>query len=190
MPRILGCDSSLTGTGLARFDIYPDRQVETALATVRAPKAKTGDKSPLTTSRRIEYIIDAIGAAIIDGEKPDLFVLEDIPYGAKGDAQSKLNWLWGRIVDLVRGHGIPLVTVHNTAVKTFATGKGSGAGSDKDSVMLAMANRHPELHISNNNESDAAILAFIGARLLECPVDTMPVAHLKAMTNGKVVLHT
>lgn len=219
MPIILGIDSSLTGTGLVRLCVSgPDETQQCidngyeirneppypywpAIATVKAPKAKTGDTSALTTSRRIEHIIDAIGAAIIDGGseqlfRPDLIALEGIPYGAKGEAQSKLNWLWGRIVDLVRGHGIPLLCVHNTAVKTFATGKGN---APKDEVLLAMAQRvggegfipgtsTPKPKLANNNEADALAVAMIGARFLGCPVDSMPQKHLKAFDNGKVTL--
>ena len=213
MPIILGVDSSITATGLARLcvagpeetQLYIDngwyRRYEPpypywpALATVRAPKAKTGDTSARTSSARISHVIDGIEAAILDGRdggmwfKPDLIALEELPYGAKGQAKTKLDWLWGRVVDLAVKHDIPLLLVNVSAIKKFATGNGNAS---KDEVMLAMVNRYggdgfiphtgtAKPKMDNNNESDALAAAMIGARFLGCPVDTAPKKNLECM---------
>jgi len=186
MPRILGIDGSLTGTGLCQIDIpYGGALPVILTATVRAPKPKPGDKSVLSRSRRIASVIAGIEGAIVGDEpRPDLIVLEELAYGAQGAAKSTLDWLFGRIVDLVRAYDIPLLLVNVAAVKQFATGKGN---ADKDTVMLSMAHRYGDrVTLNNNNEADALALAFIGARYLDHPVDTAPESHLKCM--GKVAL--
>lgn len=218
MPTILSIDSSLSGTGLVRLIVAGPDEIQLcidkgallskeppypywpALATVRAPVLRKGDKSQLTTSRRIQHVIEGIEAAILDGKqggmwlKPDLIVLEEIPYGAQGDAKHKLTWLWGRVIDLVRSYDIPLLLVNVAAIKQFATGKGNAS---KDEVMLAMVNRYggagfiegtstPKPTITNNNEADALAAGMIGARYLGCPVDTAPKENLKCM--AKVAL--
>lgn len=185
MPCFLGVDSSLTGTGLARIYIPPDlpKGAEIAsrtryessviqLATIKTPK-KAGKL--LDTSYRISYAIDRIEAAMIDGPPLDAVGLEEIPYGAKGSARTSLTWLWGRVIDLCVRHSLPLYLVNVSAVKKFGTGNGNAG---KDEVMLSMAERFPEAHISDNNQSDALAVGMLVARLELYPVDTMPMKHL------------
>ena len=213
MPIILGVDSSITATGLARLCVAGPEDTQQAiengylltneppypywpaLATVRAPRAAKGDTSARTTSKRISHVVDGIEAAILDGRdggmwfKPDLIALEELPYGAKGAAKTKLDWLWGRVVDLAVKHEIPLLLVNVSAIKKFATGNGNAS---KDEVMLAMVNRYGgdgfiegtstgKPKMNNNNESDALAAAMIGARFLGCPVDTAPKKNLECM---------
>src|SRR5690349_19503081 len=66
MPRVLGIDSSLTATGLARIDIGEhdgDRwRAVIATATVSAPKP-TKDKSKRAMVRRVNALLDQIEPA-------------------------------------------------------------------------------------------------------------------------------
>lgn len=186
MPRILGIDSSLTGTGLARAAI-PDIMVgvdpngpvpvEVALATVGASKPRPGD-TWLAKSRRVHEVLDKIDAALAEGDY-EAVGLEELAYGAKGDAAVVLHWLWGEVVQLVRLRGYRLFLVNVSGVKKFATGNGN---AKKDEVMLAMANRYPQFPIKDNNQSDALAVSMVVARKLGVAFDTMPQKNLEAMT--------
>lgn len=193
--RILSIDSSLSGTGLGRLvlDPYWKPDVPTGpgdviipphqfdLVTLKAPK-KRGKL--LDTSRRITYLIDHISAAML-AETFDLIVLEDIPYSAQPN--HPLTWLWGRIIDLCADTNQKLLVVNVSTVKSFATGIGN---AKKDVVMLAMANRYPELGIADNNQADSAALGMIGARFLGHPVDHMPKKHLESKGLRELELQT
>jgi Holliday junction resolvasome RuvABC endonuclease subunit len=193
MPRILGIDSSLTGTGLCRLDITSydaDGYVpEIALATVRVSKSQKGD-TWRAKSRRVHEALDQIESAITDGierpdrdELPDLVVLEELAYGAKGTALVVLHWLWGEVVTLCCRYDVPLLLVNVAGIKKFATGKGN---APKEEVLLAMVHRYPDAGIEDNNQADAYAAAMMGARWMNHPVDRMPALHLEAM--NKVAL--
>lgn len=185
MPRILGIDSSLTGTGLARATIpdimvgvRPDGPVpaEVQLATVGARKPKPGD-TWLAKSERVHEVLTQIDAALSEGVY-EAVGLEELAYGAKGDAAVVLHWLWGEVIHLVNQWKYPLYLVNVSTVKKFATGNGN---AKKDQVMLAMANRYPDAGIKDNNQSDALAVCQIVSRTIGVPFDTMPVAHLEAL---------
>lgn len=183
MPRYLGIDSSLTGTGLARAyvkqvwsDGPPAFEQVVDLATVGASKPKKGD-TWLAKSRRVHEVLDGIESAIVETQ-PDVIGLEELAYGAKGDAVVVLHWLWGEIINLVRVHDVPLYLVNVSGIKKFATGNGN---AKKDEVMLAMANRYPQYAIKDNNQSDALAACMMVARHCGCPFDTMPAKNLESM---------
>lgn len=190
--RILGIDSSLTGTGLSRatiedHDAYGtiasnDPRVHTVeLATVGARKPKPTD-TWLHTSERVHEVLDQVKGALCDGVY-DAVGLEELAYGAKGDAVVKLHWLWGEIIYIVATLQYPLYLVNASAVKKFATGNGN---AKKDVVMLAMANRYPTAAIKDNNQADALAVSMIVARKLGVPFDTAPQANIPNL--DKVVL--
>lgn len=187
--RILGIDSSLTGTGLAGAELLPwppsriprqDGQPVShtiGLSTVGARKPKLTD-TWLATSERIHEVLDKIDAAVCE-HVYDAVGLEGLSFGSKGDAVVKLNWLWGEIIYLVHRRGAPLYLIPPSNVKKFATGNGN---ANKDVVMLAMANRYPHAGIADNNQSDALAVCMMTARQVGVPFDTMPVKHLEAMS--------
>lgn len=183
MPRYLGIDSSLTGTGLARAyvkqvwsDGPPAFEQVVDLATVGASKPKKGD-TWIAKSRRVHEVLDGIAAAIHE-TVPDAIALEELAYGAKGDAAVVLHWLWGEVVNLVRHSSAELYLVNVSGIKKFATGNGN---AKKDEVMLAMAGRYPQYGIKDNNQSDALAACMMVARHCGTPFDTMPVKNLESM---------
>lgn len=187
MIRVLGVDSSLTGTGLCRTTVFKTEvddsptDAEHELATVTTPKPRGG---LLDTSRRISHAMDIIEAVILE-EPLDLIVLEELAYSAGNSSAHKLGWVWGRVIDLAVRHNVRLVKANTAAVKKYATGKGN---AKKDVVMLAMANRFNDAGIADNNQADAMVCALIGCRFLGVPVDTMPKLNLEAM--AKIVEET
>ena len=181
MPRVLGIDSSLTATGLCRVDVekrlYESteyKHMDIAVCTVGAPKP-TKDKSKRAMARRVEVLLEQIEGALVN---VDLVALEELAYGAKGEASWVLPWIWGEVIRLCERHDIALVIVNVTTVKKYATGKGN---ADKDTVLLATTKRYPDVALTNNNEADAMVIAAIGCRYLGLPIDTVPKVNLEFM---------
>lgn len=186
--KILGIDSSLTGTGMCRA-IFPDILVGVPpvgplnpmvdLITVGARAPKKTD-TWIHKSQRVHEVLDSVAAAMDEdlARRPDAVGLEELAYGAQGAAVVVLHWLWGEIIWLAEQREIPLYLVNVSGVKKFATGKGN---AKKDEVMLAMANRYPQYTISDNNQSDALAVAMMTARHLGVEFDTMPQKNLEAM---------
>jgi Holliday junction resolvasome RuvABC endonuclease subunit len=175
--RILGIDSSLTATGLARIDIGgpgPDTGTpwtsEIATATVGAPKPSK-DKSKQAMCRRVNTLLDLIEGAF-DADI-DAVGLEDLAYGAKGEGVWVLPWVFGRVIELTVKHGVPLFIVGTHQVKKFAVGKGSGPGTDKDHILAATIKLFPEADLASNNEADAIIVGAAVAQKLERPIVAM-----------------
>ena len=188
MTRVLGIDTSLTGTGLCRADIQDSGPVEgldmwTAdmeTCTVRAP-GPTKDKSKRAMARRVNALVEQIEAAITDEPLPDLIAMEALAYAAKGEGVWVLPWIFGRVVELAEKHDIPLIVVGTSQVKKYVLGKGAGPGTDKDNVMLAAEKRWREADISNNNEADATVVCAVGCRYLGKPIDQVPKVNQEIM---------
>lgn len=174
MPHVLGIDASLTATGLCRVIIEsigdPVNQppiIEVCTLSTFKPRLKTKREY----SVRVSHVIDQIEGAF---EGIDLVCMEDLAYGAKGEAVWVLPWIFGRIIDLCERHDKELIVVSTSQVKMYATGKGN---AKKEVATLATVQRFPGVEIANNNEADALIVAAIGCRHLGVPFDTMPKAH-------------
>lgn len=187
MTRVLGIDTSLTGTGLCRADI--DDEPEEGLgtyaatmetATVRAP-GPTKDKSKRAMARRVNALVEQIEGAILDGTKPDLISMEALAYAAKGEGVWVLPWIFGRVIELAEKHDIPLIVVGTSQVKKYVLGKGAGPGTGKDDVMLAAEKRWRVADISNNNEADATVCCAVGCRYLGYPIDQVPKVNQEIM---------
>ena len=182
--RILGIDSSLTGTGLSRATVsnhgvavepWPEGtrfHATVELATVGARNPKKTD-TWLHKSERVHEVLDKVDGALADGPY-DAVGLEELAYGAQGSAVVVLHWLWGEIIWRVHQHGYPLYLANVASVKQLGTGKGN---AKKDVMMLAMASRYPEYGIKDNNQSDAVAVSMLIARKLGVPFDTAPKSH-------------
>lgn len=191
MPRVLGIDTSLTGTGLCRID-FSSRlgssdiadDVRMAVATVKAPPpAKNGDRSKRAMARRVNKLLEEIERGILgdsgpDDPPPDLMAMEGLAYAAKGEGAWVLPWVFGRVIELAEKYDIPLIIVGTSQRAKYATGKGN---ADKDTVMLAAARRWPSAQISNNNEADAAIVGAVGCHYLGYPLTPPTVAMLEVL---------
>ncbi|QGH75257.1 RuvC-like Holliday junction resolvase [Mycobacterium phage Quesadilla] len=182
MPRVLGIDTSLTATGLARIDFAPELgtndiadDVRIEVATVGAPKP-TADKSKKAMARRVNALLEKIEGAF-EGQI-DLVAMEGLAYAAKGEGAWVLPWVFGRVIELVEDRQLPLVIVGTSQRAKYATGKGT---ADKDTVMLAAARRWPSAQIANNNEADAVIVGAVGAHYLGFPLAPVTQAQLDVL---------
>ena len=176
--RILGVDTSLTGTGLARIDLAtwppsnPPRQDDELVvftadtATVAAP-GPTKDKSKRAMCRRVNALLDQIEWCFTDDEKPDAMGIEALAYGAKGASAWVLPWIFGRVIELAEKYDVPLTVVSTAGRAKFATGKGN---ADKETVLLAAARAVPQAEVTNNNEADALIVGAVVCQRLGLPI--------------------
>jgi Holliday junction resolvasome RuvABC endonuclease subunit len=176
MPRVLGIDSSLTATGLCRIDVWDRvsgvRDWTMTCATVGAPKP-TPNKTKRRMAYRVNKLIEQIEGAITDpdcpttAEYPDLIAIEELAYAAKGESAWVLPWIFGRVIELAEKYDIPLIAVGTKARAKYVTNNGNAG---KDEVMLAAVKLWPEAGITNNNESDAAIVGAVGCHYLGLPI--------------------
>ena len=177
--RVLGIDTSLTGTGLALIDIAtwppsrPPRQggepVEFSADTVTVSASKpTKDKSKRAMARRVNGLIEQIEWCFKD-DRPDQVGLEALAYGARGEGAWVLPWIFGRVIELCETYDVPLQVVATTARAKFATGKGN---ADKDTVLLATSRQFMpnEVHPKNNNEADALIVGAVVCQKIGLPI--------------------
>lgn len=174
--RVLGIDTSLTGTGLCRADFTPDGLVLMTATVSAPPPAKNGDRSKRAMARRVNALIEQIDAAIYDPlypdePKPDLIAMESLAYAAKGEGVWVLPWVFGRVIELAEKYDVPLIVVGTSQLKKYVTGKGN---TPKEEVTLAIIKRWPEAEAKNNNEADAVACCAIGCRYLGMPIDNVP----------------
>lgn len=147
IPRALALDLSLTATGVASWDALrdPPVQVHTISPTGRAAKGQ----------QRIWYLRTAIAQTC--DPKPDLVVVESLPMvHGTGDTPLRMAELHGVIKHQLWTSRIEYVLMRPSEVKQYAVGKGSGPGTGKDAVLLAVERRWGHLvKVTTNHEADA-----------------------------------
>ena len=175
--RILGLDTSLTGTGMALIDLAtwppsnPPRaegepvSYEAQVVTVRAPKPGK-DKSKRAMVRRVNALIEQIEWVFKD-DKPEHVAMEALAYGARGEGVWVLPWIFGRALELCETYDVPVQVVSTSARAKFAAGKGN---ADKQTVLLTMAKAFPEAAVANDNEADALSCAAAVCQMLGLPI--------------------
>lgn len=168
MARVIGIDSSLTGTGLVRVD----RKDKDWSAQTQLIKTKTGDGSHAFTSRRLKSIIAQITPEL--EMLPSLVVLEAPALSKVGGHNHDRSWLWGKIFDACMDRRIPIITPTPNQRAQYATGSGNAS---KDTVLAAVIRRWPQVDIVDNNIADAMVLAAIGCRVWGHPIDSVTPDH-------------
>jgi Holliday junction resolvasome RuvABC endonuclease subunit len=177
MPSILAIDLALSRTGLAG---------SVAEGGGHSPWASTFDTGRLAGHDRESAIIYEIDTAV-RVYRPDVVMLEDIyvpAVGKLGAGYLGLAFLHGVVRFYLRGRA-PLLVVHNTHVKIFATGDG---GAGKQDVMLAVERGYGHLvAVSDDNQADAFAMLAMGCYYYGHPLRTMadkklPETHLRALS--------
>jgi crossover junction endodeoxyribonuclease RuvC len=174
---IIGIDPSLSGTGLAVIDTE-DALVAYTHTITSKPCAATIEARVQRQARICRELLNTLPNGELLAPAVDLAVIEAPAYDSRTGSQHDRSGLWWRIIDRLLEHHVPVVEVTTGGVKKYATGKGT---SPKDTVLLAVARRFPNVDVQNNNEADALILAAMGARHLGHPIDDMPKAHTAAL---------
>lgn len=152
---IAGIDFSLTATGVCAIT-----GGEAECVTVKSKVEESWWEFP-ERAHRIAFNI----SQWVDGT-PDAWLIESPSFGSKGQLDRLFAGWWIVVDDLTKLWGSPPLRVAPAQLKKFATGKGNAA---KDEVLLAAAHRYLDVNASNNNETDALVLAAIGAAAMGQP---------------------
>lgn len=153
---ILGLDTSLTATGVAKIFTSNGTYVT---RTLKPPTKMLGHE-------RLAWImgeLDAMTSGV------DVAAMEAPAYGAKGDAYHQLAGVWWMVAHHLWSKGIPTVSVAVDTLKLYAAGKG---GVDKDQMMLRIGRAFEDFE-GDNNAADALWLAQMAADHYGVPLATV-----------------
>lgn len=158
---ILGVDFSLTATGVAYIE---DGAAE--CATIRSKKEDGWWEFP-SRVQDIAYAVD-LWRNPLGLPGPAQLVIETPAFAAKSASLDRMFGGWWMFVSTIMRDCLyePPLLVTPSQVKKFATGKGNAG---KDEVMLAVSRRYPDVPVKDNNQTDALVLAAIGAAVLGEP---------------------
>jgi Holliday junction resolvasome RuvABC endonuclease subunit len=172
--RVLALDLSVANTGVARA----------VIGVTTAVSANTWTPGKLRGHERRRWLMRQL-VDTVTTFRPDIVVIEWLPRGAGGKASM------GALMDLAGLHTlveyyltsrVPVVYVHPTGIKTYALGKGSGAGTDKDAVLLAVERRYGDLvQIVGNDQADALTLLAMALHYYGSPLASVPVANTRRL---------
>lgn len=180
MATVIGLDLSLTATGLAEVQ---DGEVVT---TYRVKSAGKKDDDLEARGKRLKRLSDEIMEWVLEGDDPDLVVIESPAYGAKFGSPHDRSGLWWSIVSRLMAEGFPIATVAPMSRAKYGTGRGNARKPD---VLEAVrVNYGPFVAspygIPDDNVADAVLLAAMGARIIGEPVECegdLPTTHLSAL---------
>lgn len=138
-----------------------------------------------------ENAIKAEVARCIGLYRPQIVLLEDLYAPPNpGDGFFVLAFLHGVIRNFVQTEWrAPLVLVHNSHIKIFATGKGTKV--DKVQVTLSIERRYGHVvQVTDDNQADAFTMLAMARHQYGHPLSTVdgkevPKTHLRALTMGK-----
>lgn len=170
---IVGLDTSITCTGVARLQVPQALKVELSTVESKPPKSPGRDAKgkplpPILQERAIrlatlaERIVESVGFA-------DLVAIEGPSFSSKGSAVHQIAGLWWMVATRLHDSGVTVVEIPPSCRMKYATGKGI---APKDVVMLAAANRYRHLvEVTGNDVADALLIAAMCARYLGHPIE-------------------
>lgn len=150
---IVGVDFSLTATGVCAIT---DGEAE--CVTFGSKKEDSWDLFP----ERVQSIGAQISEWAAERELAPAWVIESPAFAAKSSSLDRMFGGWWLLVDYMIGDcgwDTPLL-VSPARLKKFATGKGNASKRD---VERAVWRGFPDVHIGDDNQADALVLAAIGA---------------------------
>lgn len=171
--RVLGLDLS-TKAGVARLWVGPGT-VDLQLQTLHHATLKDNPFPQHQLARWAMYVHDLI--QLVDDFVPTLAVIEN--YGFAGHGLAMQVELGTLIRWALFQRGVPMLLVAPNQLKKFVTGKGSG---DKQVIMVE-AYKRLGVDSHDDNQVDAACLAYLGAAYLGHPPAGIPASHLKVVAD-------
>lgn len=156
----MGLDLSLTGTGMVVWD---GRRVLRWRLLQTEPLSKEGQSQGLLPSGvfrghqedRIEWQRRRIAAAF-RSLAPDLVVIEEYAFGAKGRGLTGIHELGGVIRNHLFRKNAVWLSIHNSVIKQYATGKG---GASKEEMVAAAREFWDEFPAHFNHKNGGADVA-------------------------------
>lgn len=182
MTKIAALDLSLTCSGITRIQITPLG----AEVTVTRVESKAPKPEHVTTASRSQRL-RKIGAQVFNTVNgADLVLIEGPSFASSGAGTWDRSGLWWLVVARLTGTGHNVVEIPPSNLKTYALGRGSGAGTGKDDVLTVAVRRYPHVQFSGNDEADSLIMAAMGARWIGHPIEgDLPQSHLRGMNAVK-----
>ncbi|ROO82647.1 hypothetical protein EDD29_0128 [Actinocorallia herbida] len=167
LPRVVGIDLSLTGTGLA----LPDGTLHTITT---GPGDHIWDQHS-----RLAYIVEQVIELAEAGTYPGLVlaVVEGPSYSSKGAGTWDRAGLWWLAIDRLIENAVPLAIVPPSNLKLYGHGKGT---ANKADMRMALYQR-TGADVRDDNRVDAAWLRLMGLDKLGHPQVDMPKNHRQAL---------
>ncbi len=174
--HVVGLDPSLTGTGLAIFDI---RQRAFLYWTTLHTLPWKGGLPHYDQHERLEEIVSSIE---LFASRARLVVVEGVFMGlANKRVAMQLAGLHYVIRHALWRAGLAFAIVAPNQRAEFATGSGRAG---KREVRDGLAVLYPQFaETKDDNQTDAAVLALMGCHHLGTPKAQLPDTHLRAMGN-------
>lgn len=154
--KVLGIDSSLSGTGVA---IVGDGDPHTAILRTAGRRADPVPVMDARLTRISDFVLDHAAGVT-------LAVIEGASHGSRGGSPWDRAGLWWRIVHRLLAADIPVAVCPPTVRAKWATGVGSGPKATKPLVAVAVARLWPNVEAGSDDEYDALGMATIGAQHL------------------------
>jgi len=164
VPRVLGCDQSLTSFGAARAS---------STSEVELHRWRPG---VLRGEARLQWLLDKVEEA---AEGCDFIVMEGLAFGAKGSSLLDLAGLYWALRLRLWQRGIPFAVVPPSSRAKYVTGRGNAS---KEDCFVDTVHRFPAVDVRGNDQADALVLAAMGLDWAGCPLVAMPAAHRVALT--------
>ena len=146
---IIGLDLSLTATGVAF--LASDGTCSTS--TLKSAPSESEEYRLSTCKAQIMEVLVKI--------QPSLVVMEGLSFGSNDPSAQQRAWLhWAVRLNMWR-RTMPFQVVSPSSLKKFAAGAGN---AKKEQMMLEVFKRW-NVTAADNNQADAAALAYLGATL-------------------------
>ncbi|NVM23067.1 MAG: crossover junction endodeoxyribonuclease RuvC [Desulfobacterales bacterium] len=151
--KVIGIDPGLADTGFGIVEGVGNRIEDYAFGTIRTSKAEA-------LASRLDHIFSEL-RSILDSEKPDLMIVEDIfslkQYPKSGIVLGKVSG-----VVLLAGSrcGVPAVELPAKEIKRVLTGNGNASKAQMEKAVRHFLNSRTA--ISPSHASDALALALVG----------------------------
>ncbi|WP_328465479.1 crossover junction endodeoxyribonuclease RuvC [Actinoplanes sp. NBC_00393] len=172
--RVIGLDPSLKAFGLAATHTAHTGEPRLWCTTV------TPRRRPTLTRIDHARLHEAISLVMHACQhRPDIVAIEEPLLLAKGDTSIRLAELHGAIKHWLWSRSIPYVDVHNSKVKTYATGNG---GAKKDAVLSSVISTYGRMvHVGTDDEADALSLLAMTLDQFGQPLVEVPDSHRRAL---------
>lgn len=184
--RVIGIDPSLTSTALAEV-------VDGKLTRVTNIKTtgKKGDDVHQVHARLSQIAAEAMEFICPNGRAPDLIVIEGPAFASRFGSPHDRSGLWWILVSRILSYCGPInfIVVAPATRAKYGTGDGR---ANKDVVLAHVIERYttPTVRITNDDIADAVILAAMGARKINEPVEAeLSSMSLAAMTTIVIQKH-
>ena len=144
---IYGLDLSLTATGIASLT----QPGKVALSTVGSDKHAKPETRLFDLARDIELRLS----------NPQLIVMEGLSYGSNDPSAQERAALHWMIRIALHMRSVPYLVIPPSTLKKFTC----GAGNAKKEMMIREVYRQWKVEAADNNQADAAALAYMGAAI-------------------------